>query len=841
MFDINSQLRRAFVLANDEARMINRESIDGITMTLGILQEKTSRAAQLLSVSGVRPAVLKLAASTQLRTGSLFEVTLSEVRAKMTQPLIDAIGKAGELSKEYRLPDITPEALLIVLLKGDDKLKQALTKGGMSAEQGEFIQTELLQFLSGGRPEREREEATVGPDGQGSAGMNGKTKSKTPTLDKYGTDLTKLARDGKLPPVIGRVSEIEQSVRILGRKSKNNPVLVGEAGVGKTAIAEGIAQRIAAGDVPKRIRDKRLVQIDLNSMVAGSRYRGDFEERVAAVIAEVKKEGNIILFIDELHTLLGAGSVSGGSLDAANALKPALARGELSTIGATTLNEYRKYIENQDAALSRRFRAVLVEPPSVAETILILKGLKEGYEKHHGVRLSEEAIAQAAELSDRYVSDRYQPDKSIDLIDEACSKVAMDEDARLRKEEAEAAEKAKAEAGKTSAGDEVEAKLPAVPIASNGPAAAEKAEVGKGEEPAPGEQPTVNDATAPEPDQLPLVTGEHVAQVISLATGIPLSRLTTDESKRLLEMEAELHRRVIGQRDAISALARAIRRGRVGLKDPNRPLGAFLFLGPTGVGKTEVVKALQQFQCGKEADLVRIDMSEYMEKHSVATLIGAPPGYVGYDEGGKLTEAVRRKPYAVVLFDEIEKAHCDVFNVLLQIFDDGRLTDRQGRTVDFKNTILIMTSNLGANKIKNSSGPVLDEQVVESVMQEVHRLFAPEFINRLDEIVCFNRLSREEIGQILELMIEKVRQRLTPRRITLSLDDSAKALLQEKGFDERFGARPMRRAIQRYIEDALTDAILSGAVLTGDRVTARQESGRLTFDCQREPEKEAVN
>jgi len=482
-----------------------------------------------------------------------------------------------------------------------------------------------------------------------------------------------------------------------------------------------------------------------------------------------------------LHTLLGAGNIGSGSLDAANALKPALARGELSTIGATTLTEYRKHIENQDAALARRFRAVTVPPPSVPETVRILHGLRDSYEKHHCVRISDEALQSAAELSEKYITDRFLPDKAIDLMDEASSNLAMQEEARLKAE---------------------------------------------------GVAPAPADSKEEEPpyDRWPLLSAEHIAQIISLNTGIPLSSLTEDESKRLLQMESQIHARVIGQRQAVSALARAIKRSRIGLKDPNRPQGVFLFLGPTGVGKTELVKALQHYQCGRETDLIRLDMSEYMERHAVATLIGAPPGYVGCHDGGKLTEAVRRKPYAVVLFDEIEKAHPDTYNILLQIFEDGRLTDRQGRTVDFKNTILIMTSNIGAVKIKNARGPELEQSVVYSVLQDVNRTFSPEFINRLDEIICFQKLTRDEVGQILDLMIEQVRHKLSPRRITLALDDSAKTFMLERGFDEDYGARPMRRAIQRHIEDPLTDALLSGEIEIGNRLMARCEGEKLVFD-----------
>jgi ATP-dependent Clp protease ATP-binding subunit ClpC len=778
MININPQLRRTFQLAAVEAKQIGREHIDSVTLTLGILTEGTSRAGQILTQHGLNPQTLRAFARKHPVATQLFQFSLPDLTAKMPQILSDAVSKAVEITQHFDLEAVSVEAMLMAMLALDESFRGTLERCGLDDKHQRAMDRELHRHMAGEDgvdPDAPAEEGgdTATKEREGKEEKKGwlaslispnskaKKKSKTPTLDKFTVDLTQLAKEKKLPPVVGRQREIAKAIQILGRKTKNNPVLIGEAGVGKTAIVEGIAQRIVDGTVPKRIKGKRLLMLDMTTIVAGSRFRGDFEERMVALIKEVKAAKNIILFIDELHTMVGAGS-GGGNLDASNALKPALARGEISTIGATTIGEYRKHIDNQDAALTRRFRTVLVEPPTVAETVQILFGLRESYEQHHNVKISDEAIQQAAELSDRYVSDRFQPDKAIDLMDEAASKLSMETDNRDAK------------------------------------------------------------------DPTPVVNGEMIAQVISAATGIPVSSLTGDERERLLDMEKHIHRRVIGQRAAVSALAKAIRRGRAGLKDPKRPLGAYLFLGPTGVGKTEVTRALQEFLSGKEDDMIRLDMSEYMEKHSVSRMIGAPPGYVGYEEGGKLTEAVRRRPYAVILFDEIEKAHPDVFNILLQIFEDGRLTDGQGRTVDFRNTICIMTSNIGAMKLqRGSNGGELDDAVIESVLEDVNRMFNPEFINRLDDIICFSQLTLEEVDQILELFVDRVRGLLHGRQIKVVLMPEARKFLLLRGFDKRFGARPMRRAVRKHLEDSLSTALLDGSVHDGDTLEVTELNNAL--------------
>ncbi len=789
MIQINPQLRRAFVAAANESRQINRNYIEGVTLTLGILLGNDSPASQILNTHGVRTHNLRTMAAGLPHPGPLFEFKLPEVQALMPKTVGDAVAKASAISEEYDAQSIGPEAMLLGLLIVDEKLGEILTRCGV--QDLDAVASDLTHTLAGNEPEGPAhkdddtksgddedalaEQTVEGKDKEGRGQANGggflsklrqfgkakdaqagKPKSKTPTLDKFTTDLTAKAKKKELTPVIGRKVEIQRSIQILCRKTKNNPVLIGEAGVGKTAVAEAIAQRIADGKVPKRLKGKRVLALDMSSLVAGSRLRGEFEERLVNIIKEVKLVKNVILFVDEVHTIIGAGS-AGGSLDASNVLKPALARGEIATIGATTLAEYRKYIENQDAALTRRFRPVLLEPPTVEETIDILKGLRETYEKHHGVKITDEAIIAAAQLSDRYVSDRFQPDKSIDLIDEASAKLVTED-----------------------------------------------------EDKATPENPLV-------------LTAEHVAQMLSANTGIPVTRLTEEESERLLRMETHIHGRLIGQLAAVGTVSRAIRRSRAGLKDPKRPLGAFLFLGPTGVGKTELARSLQEFLTGKEDDMIRLDMSEYMEKHAVATMIGAPPGYVGYEEGGKLTEAVRRRPYAVVLFDEIEKAHPDVFNLLLQILEDGRLTDRQGRTVDFRNTIIILTSNIAAHRLMSD-----DPDQEEKVMREVNATFKPEFINRLDDVVTFHQLSRDEVGEIRDLLAGKIRIRLLAKQANFELDDSAKEFLLTKGYDKKFGARPMRRALQKYLEDPLSEEILRGTAKPGTLYIISSQDGNVT-------------
>ncbi|WP_312100497.1 ATP-dependent Clp protease ATP-binding subunit [Lachnoclostridium sp.] len=652
----------------------------------------------------------------------------------------------------------------------------------------------------------------------------GKGKSSTPTLDQYSRNLTDYAKEGKLDPVIGREDEINRVIQILSRRTKNNPCLVGEPGVGKTAIAEGLALKIVEGDVPDTIKDKRVVTLDLSGMVAGSKYRGEFEERIKKVISEVIYDGNVLLFLDELHTIIGAGGAE-GAIDASNILKPSLARGELQLIGATTREEYRKYIE-KDAALERRFQPVVVEEPSEDETIKILMGLRSSYESHHNVVITDDAVIAAVKLSKRYLNDRYLPDKAIDLMDEAASKVRLSTYAvspkmkqleeKITLLEAEKEEAIKAEAFEKAS--EIKKKQDRARETLN--------------------RQKIEHEKAREENRLMVTEGE-IAEVISGWTKIPVKKLEEEESERLMKLEGILHERVVGQSEAVSAVAKAIRRGRVGLKDPNRPIGSFLFLGPTGVGKTELSKALAEAMFGSENSMIRVDMSEYMEKHSVSKMIGSPPGYVGYDEGGQLSEKVRRNPYSVILFDEIEKAHPDVFNILLQVLDDGHITDAQGRKVSFKNTIIIMTSNAGAQSIispkKLGFASVVDEKadynrMKEGVMDEVKRIFKPEFINRIDEIIVFHSLTREDIKNIVQIMLATIEKRCKQQMdLKLTIEGSVIDFISEKGFDDKYGARPIRRAIQSYIEDKLAEEILEGKVSSGDFVTVDYKENQIVM------------
>jgi ATP-dependent Clp protease ATP-binding subunit ClpC len=702
--------------------------------------------------------------------------------------LLAAYDEMRELNASY----LGPEHVLLALARDDEsEAGKLLARFGLSHTKlrGAVIRG-VAQTEEGGRP-----------------------ASQTKTLDEYSRDLTAAAREGKLDPVIGRADEIEQTIEILSRRTKNNPVLIGDPGVGKTAIAEGIAQRIVNDEVPETLADKRLVVLDLAGMVAGTKYRGEFEERLKSVIDEVTDSGDgLILFIDELHTVVGAGAAE-GSMDASNMLKPALARGEMRVIGATTIDEYRKNIE-KDAALERRFQPVLIDEPSVEETIEILNGLRDRYEAFHRVRISGEAIVAAAELSDRYIADRFLPDKAIDLIDQAAARVRLrmktkPPDRRALEDELRRAER---ERDQAVAAEDYER------------ANALKADV----EDVRGR---IEEASADGRERAPEVKAEDVAEIVSRRTGIPVSQLTQEERERLLDLETQLHERVVGQDEAVEAVARAVRRARAGMGDPNRPVGSFLFLGPTGVGKTELARALAESLFGDQEAMVRFDMSEFQERHTVSRLVGAPPGYVGYEEAGQLTETVRRKPYSVLLLDEIEKAHADVFNILLQLLDDGRLTDSQGRTVDFKNTVIIMTSNLGADRIQaHARRNESFESLKEELMGVLRQSFRPELLNRIDEIIVFHALDRDQLKQITRLMLGRVERRMRAQHVELEVSDEAVEYLANAGFDPEYGARPLRRAIQRLLEDEVSEQLLGGFIEPGQRVRVELEDGRLRFD-----------
>ena len=803
---------KALNLAIESAEEMRHNYVGTEHILYGLVKEGSGVAATALNECGVTEDALREKLESINGTMSLVELTPDDFTPRTKRVLRAAVIISSKTGYTY----VGTEHLLLAILSESDSYAVAfLEELGVSVER---LAQAVSKGMQGGADDGfggfENESAPNGSQKGGSA------------LDKFGRDLTQAAKNGEIDPVIGREKEIQRVIQILSRRTKNNPVLIGEPGVGKTAVAEGLALEIAKGNVPEILKDKRVVSLDLTGMVAGAKYRGDFEERIKAAIDEVKKSKNTILFIDELHTIVGAGATE-GSADAANILKPSLARGDFQVIGATTLNEYRKYIE-KDAALERRFQPVKVGEPTPEQAVQILKGLRDSYEAHHKVKITDEAINAAVTLSSRYIADRYLPDKAIDLIDEGASKVrlaSLTSPDNVKELEDEIADYEKEKASAINEQDfERAARL-----------RDEQKEL----------QTKLDDAKKKWQEQQKgnsgEVTAEDIAKIVSEWTGIPVVQLTKEESERLLNMENVLHERVIGQSEAVTAIAKAIRRGRVGLKDPKRPVGSFIFLGPTGVGKTELCKALAEAMFGDENAMLRLDMSEYMEKHTVSKLIGSPPGYVGFEEGGQLTEKVRRKPYSVVLFDEIEKAHPDVFNMLLQILEDGRLTDSQGRTVDFKNTVIIMTSNVGARLITekqsslgfNSENENAEESekkdIKELVTGELRKVFRPEFLNRVDDIIVFNKLNKDEIKQIAVKMLKTLENRLDKMNIKISFTDNAISEIADKGFDENYGARPLRRAIQNEIEDPLSEQMLEGKVKDGAVVTCDFSDGQFTF------------
>ncbi len=778
----------------------------------GLVEEPSGVAGRLLEKQGITSESIleqieRLIGENPVNVLSVEDIGFTPRTKRVIE---NAFIEARKLNSEY----IGTEHLLVGIMREGDSVAVRIMMNLNVAPQK--IYSEIVKLIKEGEEANSDNNKTYG------------SFNSTPTLNQYGTDLTKKAQEGKLDPVIGRQKEIERVVQILSRRTKNNPCLIGEPGVGKTAIAEGLAQRIIQGDIPETLKNKRVVSLDISGMVAGAKYRGDFEERIKKALNEVKKAGDVILFIDEIHTIVGAGSAE-GAVDAANILKPLLARGEINVVGATTTNEYRKYIE-KDAALERRFSPVMVEEPNKEDAIKILEGLRDKYEAHHNVKIPDESIKAAVEYSIRYVNDRYLPDKAIDLIDEAASKVKMktytkpdslkkldDEIEKLTREKEEAIATQNFEKAANLRDKEKNKKKELE----------EKQEKWKN---------TNN-------KKVSIVTAEDIANVIATWTGIPVNKITESENEKLKNLEENLHKRVIGQDEAVTAIAKAIRRGRVGLKDPNRPIGSFLFLGPTGVGKTELSKALAENLFGNENTMIRIDMSEFMEPHSVAKLIGSPPGYVGYDEGGQLTEKVRRKPYSVILFDEVEKAHPDVMNMLLQILEDGRLTDSQGRTVNFKNTVIIMTSNVGARLItdRNKLGFTNNqneeeknkkdyEETKKEVMAELKKQFRPELLNRIDDIIVFHKLENKDIEKIIDLMLNQVIKRMKAQDIEIEISDDVKKLIAEKGVDNNYGARPLRRAIQSMLEDKIAEAILDGIVQPNKKAKVVVKDGNIVIE-----------
>jgi len=800
----------AINLAIESAQDMGHTYIGSEHILLGLLKNEDGAAYTVLEKCGASADTLENLIKQEIGTGSETKLSPDDFTPRVKRVLQTAIIQAGRMGHNY----VGTEHILIALIADGDSYAVR------------FLRSTGVQLNSIVKNLNETLGSTETENGFSDSDESKPKNSSTKMLDKFGRDLTEIAKKGGIDPVIGRQNEIERVIQILSRRTKNNPCLIGEPGVGKTAVAEGLALKIVSGDVPEPLKDKRIVALDLTSMIAGTKYRGDFEDRISNAIDEVKKAKNVILFIDELHTIIGAGSAE-GSADTANILKPSLARGDFQVIGATTINEYRKYIE-KDAALERRFQPVNVGEPTEEEAVLILRGLRDRYEAHHKVKITDEAIDAAVKLSARYIADRFLPDKAIDLVDEAASRVRLraytaPDDLQDIENKIKSLEKEKAEAVNNqdfehaAAIRDEEKKLRTV-LEDKKKIWHEKNEHKNGE-----------------------VTSEDIAEIVSSWTGVPVVQLTQEESQRLLKLEDILHERIVGQNEAVTAVAKAIRRGRVGLKDPNRPVGSFIFLGPTGVGKTELCKALAQAMFGDENAMIRFDMSEFMEKHTVSKLIGSPPGYVGYDEGGQLTEMVRRKPYSVLLFDEIEKAHPDVFNMLLQILDEGRLTDSQGRHVNFRNTVIIMTSNVGARLItekQTSLGFFGSEQqadndnakIREAVLGELKKLFKPEFLNRVDDTIVFNKLTEKDIQAIAKNLLKSLEKRLNDLDIKAEFDDSAVEAVAKAGFDEIYGARPLKRAIQSNIEDAISEKMLDGSIKSGDIVTCRYENGEYQFD-----------
>ncbi|HOG23356.1 MAG: Negative regulator of genetic competence ClpC/MecB [Candidatus Omnitrophica bacterium ADurb.Bin292] len=819
MFDrFTERARKVIILAKEEAKRFNHDYIGTEHILLGLIKEGESVAAAVLQNLGLSLDTIRLEIEKLVQFGPSTVVSGDIPFTPKAKKVIElALDEARRLGHNY----IGTEHLLLGLIKeGEGVASHVLMNIGLDLNK---VRAEVIKLLGSATPGSDSAAMSGGAQASGMGSGGSKSKTKTPALDAFGRDLSQLAREGKLDPVVGRNDEIERVIQILARRTKNNPVLLGEAGVGKTAIVEGLAQRIIAGDIPEILLDKRMIVLDLALMVAGTKYRGQFEERIKAVMDEIKRADNVIIFIDELHTLVGAGGAE-GAIDASNILKPSLSRGEIQCIGATTLDEYRKYIE-KDAALARRFQTVMVDPPSVDDTVQILKGLRDKYEAHHRVKITDEALSEAAKLSDRYITGRFLPDKAIDIIDEAASRARLSvttlpKDLKKMETEIESLRREK-EASIKGQDFEKAAKL--------------RDEERKAKEELQKMKKNWKESKSEVEIQ---VTAEDIAFVVSKWTGVPLARLEEKETARLLKMEEEIHQGVIGQDEAITAIANAVRRSRSGLRNPRRPIGTFIFLGPTGVGKTLLARALAEFMFGDRDAVITVDCSEYSEKFNVSRLVGAPPGYVGYEEGGQLTEKVRRRPYSVVLLDEIEKAHPDMFNILLQLMEEGRLTDSLGRKVDFRNTIVIMTSNVGADLVRKQGdlgfGVRTDDMNYDSLktklLDETKKVFRPEFLNRVDDIIVFHPLSRQDLEQIIHIELGEVKDRLKEKAMELLLSDEVLKFLIDQGYDPVFGARPLKRTIQRYVENVLAEEILSGKFQEGDKIQAEIRGDRVVFE-----------